>query len=264
MNRRKSKTTTERTLRAIRPNAGIRAWYQKQLDDALAEMHASILYWLKAEYRKTGIAQDANPATMMRDAMRKLGRRWQKYFDQMADKLAGRFVQRSLAGVDVSLRSAFNDMGMTVEFKMTDSMRTGFQAVIGEQVNLIKSIPEQYLTQVETLVMQSVQRGRDLGTLAQELEHRFGVSKRRAALIARDQNNKATAVLSSIRSRDLGITEGIWRHSHAGKHPRPEHVEADGERFDLSKGMFLEGEWVLPGEAINCRCTYSPVIPGFD
>lgn len=259
-----SKNRNLKTLRPTRPNAGIRAWYQKQLDEAIAEMHASILYWLKAEYRKAGIAQDANPAVMMRDAMRKLGNRWERYFDQMADKLAARFVQRSLDGVDVSLRSAFQDMGMTVEFKMTEAMRTGFQAVLGEQVNLIKSIPEQYLTQVETLVMQSVQRGRDLATLTSGLKDRFGLTKKRAALIARDQNNKATAVLSSIRSRDLGITEGIWRHSHAGKHPRPEHVAADGKRFDLAKGMFLEGEWVLPGEAINCRCTYSPVISGFD
>ncbi|ELZ1101181.1 TPA: phage head morphogenesis protein, partial [Escherichia coli] len=88
--------------------------------------------------------------------------------------------------------------------------------------------------------------------------------RRRAETIARDQNNKATAVIQSERQKKLGITKGIWRHSHAGKQPRPSHVKADGKEFDLDKGLYLDGEWVLPGEAINCRCTWSPVIPGID
>ena len=145
---------------------------------------------------------------------------------------------------------------------MTEPMNNALQAVIAENVNLIKSIPEQYLTQVETLVMQSAGRGRDLGYLADELQKRYGITKRRAALIARDQNNKATSVMQVARQTSLGITEGIWHHSHAGKVPRPSHVKANGTKFDLSKGLLLDGEWLLPGEAINCRCTWSAVIPG--
>lgn len=259
-----SRKKTPRTIRRTIPNAGTRAWYQRQLDDAIKEMHDSVVYWLKASYRKTGIAEDANPAVLMRDAIKKLTGRWRKYFDQMADKLADRFVQRSLDGVEVGLRTAFKDMGLTVEFQMTEAMRASSKAIVFENVNLIKSIPEQYLTQVETLVMQSVQRGRDLGTLSKELQHRYGVTKRRAAFIALDQNNKATSALSAVRQQELGLTKGIWRHSHAGKEPRPEHVAADGKEFDLDKGLFLEGEWVLPGQAPRCRCTWSPVIPGFD
>ncbi|MEL5558942.1 phage head morphogenesis protein, partial [Serratia ureilytica] len=52
------------------------AWYRRQLDRAVQELHNSTLYWLRAEYRQTGLAQDASPAIMMRDAMRKLSRRW--------------------------------------------------------------------------------------------------------------------------------------------------------------------------------------------
>ncbi|KYF05143.1 phage head morphogenesis protein, partial [Salmonella enterica subsp. enterica serovar Typhimurium] len=77
---------------------------------------------------------------------------------------------------------------------------------ITENVNLIRSIPQQHLTQVETLVMQSVGRGRDLKTLTDELEKRYGITRRRAALIARDQNNKATSVMQSARQRSVGIT----------------------------------------------------------
>lgn len=256
--------TKPATLRQIRPNAGIRAWYQKRLDEAIDDMQNSVVYWLKAAYRDTPFAQDANPATVMRDAMRRLTQRWERHFDKMADDLAKKFADKSLKTSDASLRTAMGDMGMMVQFTMNETMRTAYQGVINENINLIRSIPEQYLTQVETMVMQSVQRGRDLSTLTQDLQSRYGITKRRAALIARDQNNKATSVMTSARQQSLGVTHGIWRHSHAGAEPRKSHVAADGKQFELAKGMYIDGEWLLPGEAINCRCTWSPVIPGFD
>ncbi|MFO5701646.1 phage head morphogenesis protein, partial [Klebsiella pneumoniae] len=43
---------------------------------------------------------------------------------------------------------------------------------------------------------------------------------------------------------------------------QPSTVKAAGKVFELSKGMYLDGKWVMPGEEINCRCTWSPVIPG--
>lgn len=228
------------------------------------ELNDSVTYWVKADYNKSGLAQDASPVEVLQSAFRKLAKRWTKRFDDMADKLAAKFGDAALVNADVSLSTAFKDIGVTVQFKMTEPMNNALQAVIAENVNLIKSIPEQYLTQVEALVMQSAGRGRDLGYLADELQKRYGITKRRAALIARDQNNKATSVMQAARQTSLGITEGIWHHSHAGKVPRPSHVRANGTKFDLSKGLLLDGEWLLPGEAINCRCTWSAVIPGLN
>ncbi|MDI8992978.1 hypothetical protein MJI20_27730, partial [Salmonella enterica subsp. enterica serovar Anatum] len=49
-----------------------------------------------------------------------------------------------------------------ISVKIISEMNTALQASITENVNLIRSIPQQHLTQVETLVMQSVSRGRDL------------------------------------------------------------------------------------------------------
>ncbi|AYO40729.1 phage minor head protein [Serratia sp. P2ACOL2] len=227
-------------------------------------MHNSTLYWLKAQYRQTGLAQDASPAIMMRVAMRKLSRRWLRKFDLLAAKLAERFTSDVMKNSDASLSSALQQAGFTVPFKMTAEMNNALQATITENVNLIRSIPQQYLTQVETLVMQSVSRGRDLGTLTNELQQRYGITRRRAAFIALDQNNKATSTMQSARQRALGIRRGRWRHSHAGKEPRPSHVKADGEEFDLDKGMFLDGKWVMPSEEIGCRCTWEAILPGLE
>lgn len=210
------------------------------------------------------MAMDASPAVLMRNAVRKLARRWQKNFDDIANRLAERFVNGVKTNTEVSLSSALSDAGFTVPFKQTPVMKNALDAAITENINLIRSIPAQHLTQVETLVMQSVARGRDLGTLTDELVSRYGITRRRAALIARDQNNKATTTMQAARQQSLGITQGIWHHSHAGKTQRPSHVKADGQKFDISKGLYLDGKWTMPGEEINCRCTWSPIIPGLE
>lgn len=260
-------TPRNRVLRAVRANAGIQAWYRKRLDTAIEQMQTSLVFWLKAQYRAQGFAQDAadgGPVGQMRKELRKLTERWQTSFNGMADSLSKEFAERVLKNSDAALTGHLKEHGLTVKFTMTDEMRTAYQAVIGEQVGLIKSIASEHLSDVEGIVMRSVARGRDLSTLSKDLQHRYGVTRRRAALIARDQNNKATSTLQSARQQKLGITEGFWKHSHAGKHPRPSHLKADGERFELAKGMYLDGKWVMPGEEINCRCTWNPVIPGLD
>jgi SPP1 gp7 family putative phage head morphogenesis protein len=250
--------------RTQRANAGLQALYQKRLNAMVDEMHRSVEYWIKAQWRSnTPLAMDASAASALRAAIARLTKRWLKNFDEGAANLADYFATGAMNRSDAQLKQTLRDAGFSVQFKFTRNMQQAYTAVIGENVALIKSIPEQYLKSVEQTVMQSVARGRDLGYLSTQLQDTYGVTKRRAALIARDQNNKASAIMSMTRSLDLGITEGIWRHSGAGKHPRPEHVKASGEVFKLAKGMYLEGEWVQPGEAINCRCTYSPVIPGF-
>lgn len=258
------KKSTRQTLRAIHPNAGVEAWYRRQLDNHIREMQKSVVYWLTANYKASGaaVAMDASPAVFMRDAMKKLAKRWTKAFDNVSQRLAERFSCDAMKNTDVSLHNALENAGFTVEFKMTAPMNNALQATIAENVGLIRSIPEKYFTEVEGLVMRSVARGRDLSYLTDELQKRYGITRRRAALIARDQNNKATSVMQAARQQSLGITQGVWKHSHAGKEPRPSHVKADGKVFELSKGMYLDGKWVMPGEAINCRCTWSPVIPG--
>ncbi len=233
-------------------------------------MRNSVLFWLSAAYRRAdvpaiagdGLAADDMPSRELQEALDRLSQQWQNRFASLARWLGKEFASSVTAYADKTLDARLRSKGLSIPFTQSPGMRDALQAVINEQVELIRSLPEQAMTQVSGLVMRSVARGRDLGTLTEQLQKHFGVSRRRAALIARDQNNKATSVMSAARQQHLGVTEGVWRHSHAGKTPRPSHVAADGERFKLSTGLFLDDEWVLPGEAINCRCTWDPVIPG--
>lgn len=252
-------------LGAVRPNAGIEAAYRARLDAMIGEMQRSLVHWLRAAYRKNPpkMANDASPAADMRAAMAELTARWQRQFDRAAPELAKYFTTKMANRSDATLRAILRRGGFSVTFKMTAEANDVMQATIGEQVGLIKSIASQHLADVEGLVMRSVAQGRDLGKLTDALEHRYALTRRRAALIARDQNNKATATMTRVRQQGLGITQAVWKHSHAGKEPRPSHVAADGTIYDVDKGLILDGEQVWPGTAINCRCTSKPLIPGF-
>lgn len=255
----------------IRPAAPIRDKYQARLWAEIDAMHRAILRDVSVEWKRNTpetviMASDNLPAKALQQVLSKQGSRWLKRFDDLSESLAEYFSQAVRGRCDRTLEAMLRKGGMSVRFKMTRTMRDAFAAVRGENVSLIRSIASQHLSRVETLVMQSVSQGRDLASLSRALEREMHVSKRRAALIARDQNNKATATMRSIREREIGVIEGVWMHSGGGREPRPEHKAFSGKRFKLSEGHdFGDGFGpVLPGQAINCRCTWKAVIPGFD
>lgn len=266
---RRTAKRTETILRPVRPSIAIEAEYRRRLNALIEEMSASVLYWLQAEYRKQEprIAQDESPADALRRSIRELSKRWLRKFDDMADKLAAHFAQSVEKRSSGALKKILKDGGWTVEFKMTPAMRDIVDATVHANVSLIKSIPAQYLDQVEGIVMRGVQNGRDLGQVSKDLQERLGVTKRRAALISRDQNNKATAAFNRARQTELGITEAVWVHSHLDREPRPTHLKAgrDQVRYKIAEGWYdpAEGRHIQPGELINCKCTSRPVIKGF-
>lgn len=263
------KTGKEIILRPIHPNAGIEAEYRRKLLKLVDEMGRSLSFWLQAAYRANppALATDETPAVALRSALRRLTRQWQKNFDEAADDLAKWFAQSSSRRSDAALRSILKKGGFSVEFKLTAPVRDVLQATIAENVSLIRSIPAHYLTQVEGAVMRSVTAGRDLAALSKELQEQFGVTRRRAAFISRDQNNKSTAAITRARQVDLGITEAVWVHSGGGRHPRPTHVKAGRDRvhFDVKKGWYDSAikKWIWPGTEPNCRCVSRSVVKGF-
>ena len=264
-----SPTGKAKTLPGVRPNQGLEAAYRKKLDALIEEMQKSLVWWISAAYRAKppAMAQDAvgSPAMVMRSVMRQLSRRWQKRFDALAPEMAEYFAKAAKNRADGAFAEILKSAGFTVKFKLTAEANDVLQATIGEQVGLIRSIASEHLSEVEGLVMRSVQTGMDLGSLAKALEERYGVTKRRAALISRDQNAKATASIVRVRQREVGITEAIWMHSGAGKHPRRSHVAMSGKRYNIAEGWFDPDakETCWPGTLISCHCWAKSVLPGF-
>ena len=280
-------------LNPVRASAAIQQWYQSQLLRLVDAMHASVMYWVKAAYRGAypqhvgdsvvllnvmgqsfaysvthNMAMDLSPAKKLDAAMAKHSKQWIKAFDQARKTIAKAFAQKTMKHGDLAFRQALKDAGFSIEFQFTRSMRDAMNLGIMENITLIKSIPEQYLHEVRALVARSAAHGRSLKDLTDQIEERYGVARSRAALIARDQNNKLTSLFHKTRQKELGITTAYWSHTAASKQPRQEHEDwdASGEPYNIDEGKYSEDEqeqqW--PGTAINCGCTSRSIVPGYD
>jgi len=276
----------EVVLRNVATNRGIEAKYRKALQRMIAEMHGSIEYWLTAGYRKypprmAGLveqAQDAaipgenakflqgyasaySPAAKIKKILDNLAKRWIDKFEESAPVIADAYLKSMFKASDNSFNKALKDAGWAVDFKMTQTVRDAFTASLEENVWLIKTIPRKYFQEIQGIVMRSYSAGRDLQTMVKDIQELYSAIGNRAVLIARDQSNKANAVVTRARQLELGITEAIWLHSHAGKNPRPDHVAANGKKYKIAEGCKISGKFIQPGEEINCRCTSRPVLP---
>ena len=137
---------------------------------------------------------------------------------------------------------------------------------INKNVSLIKSLPEQYLSQVETIVNNGLTSGARYSTIQKEIMGRVGSASSKLAgrikTIARNEVQTINAQLTLRRSEALGIKRGIYRTSDDEK-VRKCHDELDGVEYEIKKGAWSKscGKFIQPGITdINCRCSYSPII----
>lgn len=252
-------------LKEINPSLGLEAAYRRKLRDLLDRMTKDLFRKLKAVYPDASehLALDDDPVVTLRQVMNRWGRIWIKRFDRASTDIAQMFATRSQQNLELAFRKRLRDAGFTVRFRPTERMVSAYRATVAEQVGLIKSIPQEFLKDVEGVVYRGVMRGGDMNLISKEIRAKYGISARRAALIARDQVAKSKSVFENERRNELGIKTAIWRHSHAGKIPRPSHVKMDRKEFEIAKGMWDEDEqlWIQPGQLINCRCTSRSVLP---
>jgi SPP1 gp7 family putative phage head morphogenesis protein len=261
------RTRNEKILKPIFANAGIAADYRRRLLALVEEMSRSYTHWLRATYRSNPprMAQDESPAKELERLLKGMGVQWSKRFEEAAPRLARYFAGSTRKQSEAALRRILRESGVTVKMTMTRELRDVMNAVVADNVALIKSIPQQYHTQVEGLVMRSVTEGRDLEQLTRDLRDRFGITERRARFIALDQSNKATSAIRREREMSVGLEDAIWLHSAAGKEPRPTHVANSGKRFSLSEGWYDPAirKRIWPGTEPRCRCTWRVVVKGF-
>jgi len=206
-------------------------------------------------------------SVLLQRAMNKWGTTWTKRIERMSDSFARDFATQNRNATERAMRSKLAKAGFTVKFKTTKASVSVFDAVIAENVGLIKSIPQKYLTDVQGLVWRSVMAGSDMKTLSEQLQEKYGIAWRRASLIAKDQINKAKAAIERGRRLEVGITRARWLHSHAGVEPRPTHVKAgaDGVVYEVAKGWWDPAvqKYIWPSTEVGCRCTDCAEIPGF-
>lgn len=126
---------------------------------------------------------------------------------------------------------------------------------VQENVALITSLGNQSMDNVQSIVTRAFTSGARHEDVADEIRDRFGVSERRARLIARDQIGKINGQINAARQREIGVRRFTWR-TVGDERVRDEHQALNGQVFSYDDPP----EEGLPGEPINCRCSAEPVL----
>ena len=222
-------------------------------------------------FKSTGIREDfaevGGIAGLSEAVLNKLMMEWTAKFEELAREkvkdLLVNILKVSKSSVSTSMKKLVEGVTLNVSAQ-TPQMKEIFQASVNENVALIKSIPEQYFSRLRGDVMRTItSENSSLSQLSASIRKYGDMSYRRASNIALDQTRKAYQSFNLQMLGQSGIRKGIWIHTGGTVHPRPRHKDFDGKEFDLSKGAPIGdngGDYVLPGQCVNCRCTFIPII----
>lgn len=239
----------------------------------IRRMHNEVKSELKTLFEHPGYALDSlipedvefgDLPARARIVISQVMEKYQGVFSKWAKVAVKRMMARTLRNSAGSLNLSLREMGeqMTVRMDITNPRIAEIvKASTFEAASLIRTIPEQYLGSVSEATMRSITTGRGLADLVPYLQKHYGQNVRKARNVALDQSRKAFSSINSERCKAVGIEEFEWVHSGGGMHPRKQHQDWDGEifRFDDLPIDDTFGP-VLPGQAINCRCTQRPVF----
>jgi SPP1 gp7 family putative phage head morphogenesis protein len=156
-------------------------------------------------------------------------------------------VIRSIVGVDVFLREPW----------LNDQLNSW----IHDNTNyVIKALPTGATTQIQGIAQRGLAQGKSATAIGAEIQDTFGITKRRAEFIARDQVAKLNGGLTQLRHKELGVNEYIWRSMHDNR-VRPDHVDFDGNTYKYDDPPINSvGAAYNPGQDYNCRCVAEPVL----
>lgn len=252
-------------LKPVKPSAAIISDYQRRLDKMVRDMQASGKYWVNYWYRQFNPnlidLQNQIPSKKINPLIVGLGIYWLKKFNDFANKYSPKYADKVADYTDITLKNNLKSAGHNVNLQNNRTRQDIVSSIIDENVSLIKSIPSKYFDAISFIVNQGYQNGKDEDYIAEELQKRYGITKRRAKMIASDQTHKATAALNRFRQLELGIKEAEWLYTYRSKTERLDHVRANGKKFDIEEGCLISGEYIQPGQLINCKCLSKPLLP---
>lgn len=254
----------------LQNNAAVQTRYLQDLTRLTAQMTTQVTRDVKRLFEgqaaATFFAEDASISSQARILVNALSAKFNALFAKHARPVAERMAinvnKASASALHASMSKLSGGMSLKTSF-MTPALQEVTKAAVTANVSLIKSIAQQYLLDVEGAVMRSITTGTGLQDLIPALQKYEGVTHRRAKNIALDQTRKVYNGVNRGRMEAIGVKQFKWHHSGGSAHPREDHIAMDGNIYSFDDLPIIDeatGERGIPGQAINCRCTMSPVF----
>lgn len=178
--------------------------------------------------------------------------------DSIAQNIASSFVYKtSQMNKQRFYKSIENAIGIDMNRVIQrENLEDILLAKTRENINLIKTIPEEYFKKLETIVYSGTTQKSSATSMLKQIQNVGGVTENRAKLIARDQTSKLNSAITQQRQLNLGITEYVWITS-GDERVRESHRSKNGKTFKWSEPPADTGH---PGNDIQCRCIAQPII----
>ncbi|WP_017903592.1 minor capsid protein [Pseudomonas asplenii] len=235
----------------------------KQIKASIDKELKPLVRQLAPEYTQDAIATTDAWSDLILNAISFLTSRWSSPAVQAAgNRIAGEFVQSALKRSERDIKKS---AGIDV-FSGSKTMQDYLHASAQQNAQLIKSIPAKYLEEVQTLVMANMRSGMRPGYIESALQEQFGVTQRRAKMIARDQTSKIQGELAEKQQKDAGFEYFEWVDSD-DRRVRHRHREIADKVTAYGKGIYRwdnlplssDGKPIKPGSDYQCRCIARPV-----
>lgn len=136
----------------------------------------------------------------------------------------------------------------------TPGLRDALSVWEQQNLDLIKSLPEQAVRRLRGKVVEAVRSGQSVRQMEAVIREETSATRKRARLIAADQTGKLMGNLQEIRQRGAGIEEYIWRTSR-DERVRPTHRAREGKKYRW------DDTGLKPGQDFRCRCDSAPIFP---
>ena len=259
------------TFGRVHPNAGYQAKYRRAIKRLIKAMHEDTKREVRALYG--GITHDAKlkKTVTIADVMAKLRRRWYRMFEKQAREMSRLMATSVMKRTRKDFAQQLKAIGLAIKPNYSNTEKMLINAIVQDGVEMIKTIPQSYLREVQEIVNDAVARGGDRATIKEAIEDKFDhplvkteeQAERRAELIAKDQVQKATQEFAMDNAKAYGATKAEWIHVPGEFTSRITHMEMDGKIFDLDVGMYDDdvGDFVMPGELPYCMCTFQAIFP---
>lgn len=263
----------------------VETWYRQQLDKYIDEMRSAIEDALFKAIREDSTSlqnadskwiwfrtQDGFMETLLR-TLTGLRSQWEIGNDT-AKALAKTFVGKVDTATQERIEKVVGDaMGVDlVKILSGEGLTDIVEAGIAANVQLITSIPNEYLNKVQMIITQEGTKGRTGQSLIQQIQDVYPVTKNRARVIARDQTSKLNGDITRERQVKAGIRGYRWR-TVGDNAVRESHKERNGKFYAWNPedvGEKLEDGSVMldpeaddighPGEDYQCRCIAEAVL----
>ena len=215
-----------------------------------------------------GLTDPFEISTVIRSWMKNMV--FHHYAEKTAESLVGTLLKTSATTWRMAARE--NSNGRVIYDALRKELQGSVGGLVALEINrnaeIIKSLPLDIARQVTNYISDESIKGRRAGDIAGDILRKFsGMTRNKAALIARTEVSKTSTALTQARCENIGLDWYRWRTSEDSR-VRDSHRLMDGvlvkwtnppspERLE---GLKNPPAPYHPGNIYNCRCYPGPVV----